>query len=443
MLRGDGGYGATSSAPPVGREDAPVEDRLPVSTGPGEAGAGARAMPGTDVDLADVDLADAELVDVELADAVRERARPGSEAEDAEPVCRICHDDLSASPGHPVTLKCACKGGLRAAHARCALRWFRSRGDAVCEVCNQHTGLSLAREADRARPRAPGARGARRVFSRDARRGGGGEDAADPSASDDDSGDFDTRSDDNTPTWLDRVDADDTRRRSESARDASRRAARALRATRRGALYRFFCGPILASTADPRVAPLGGPDVETGSEASSGTRRGGVRRQSPRRDREVEGGVAICDLAPLLAAVFVSQTLLLLSNAGDADPGGAAPVVTPGLAVALAYMNSGAHLLGIVQMLVLMSVARLSRAKQVAVLWLWAAALGVGAWASFRRFMLPGGVAARGNDAATGEGEGALVACVIVSVSAAVSPALAFWAVCLARACRAGCGEGE
>lgn len=401
-------------------------------------------MPGTDVELADVELADAELVDVvELADAVRERARPGSEAEDAEPVCRICHDDLSASPGHPVTLKCACKGGLRAAHARCALRWFRSRGDAVCEVCNQHTGLSLAREADRARRvRAPGARGARRVFSRDARRGGGGEDAEDPSASDDDSGDFDTRSDDDTPTWLDRVNADDTRRRSESARDASRRAARAP-ATRRGALYRFFCGPILASAEDPRVAPLGGPDVETGSEASSGTRRGGVRRQPPRRDREGEGGVAICDLAPLLAAVFVSQTLLLLSNAGDADPGAAAPVVTPGLAVALAYMNSGAHLLGIVQMLVLMSVARLSRAKQVAVLWLWAAALGVGAWASFRRFMLPGGVAARGNDAATGEGEGALVACVIVSVSAAVSPTLVFWAVCLARACRAGCGEGE
>ena len=157
-------------------------------------------MPGTDVELADVELADAELVDVELADAVRERARPGSEAEDAEPVCRICHDDLSASPGHPVTLKCACKGGLRAAHARCALRWFRSRGDAVCEVCNQHTGLSLAREADRARPRAPGARGARRVFLRDARRGGGGEDAAEPSASDDDSGDFETRSDDDTPT---------------------------------------------------------------------------------------------------------------------------------------------------------------------------------------------------------------------------------------------------
>ena len=401
-------------------------------------------MPGTDVELADVELADAELVDVvELADAVRERARPGSEAEDAEPVCRICHDDLSASPGHPVTLKCACKGGLRAAHARCALRWFRSRGDAVCEVCNQHTGLSLAREADRARRvRAPGARGARRVFSRDARRGGGGEDAADPSASDDDSGDFDTRSDDNTPTWLDRVDADDTRRRSESARDASRRAARAP-ATRRGALYRFFCGPILASAEDPRVAPLGGPDVETGSEASSGTRRGGVRRQPPRRDREGEGGVAICDLAPLLAAVFVSQTLLLLSNAGDADPGGAAPVVTPGLAVALAYMNSGAHLLGVVQLIVLLSVARLSRAKQVAVLWLWAAALGVGAWASFRRFMRPGGVAARGNDAARGEGEGALVACVIVSVSAAVSPTLVFWAVCLARACRAGCGEGE
>ena len=76
-------------------------------------------MPGTDV----------ELTDVELADVVQDRAQP-PDAEDAEPVCRICHDDLSSSPGHPVTLKCACKGALRAAHAQCALRWFRSRGDA-------------------------------------------------------------------------------------------------------------------------------------------------------------------------------------------------------------------------------------------------------------------------------------------------------------------------
>jgi hypothetical protein len=137
MLRGDGGYGAASSARPLRQGQtgslAPFES-LPVSTGPGEAG---RAMPGADV----------ELTDVEAANVVQDRAR-SPEAEVPEPVCRICHDDLSAPPGHPVTLECACKGGLRAAHKRCALRWFRSRGDAVCEVCNRHTGLSLSREDD-------------------------------------------------------------------------------------------------------------------------------------------------------------------------------------------------------------------------------------------------------------------------------------------------------
>ena len=106
--------------------------------------------------------------------------------------------------------------------------------------------------------------------------------------------------------------------------------------------------------------------------------------------------------------------------------------MTPGLAVALAYMNSGAHLLGIVQMLVGLSVTRLGRAAQVTLLWLWALAIGVGSWASFRKFMRP-------DYGRAGEGEGALVACVIVSVSAAFSPTLAFWVVCSARAA-AGCG---
>ena len=398
-------------------------------------------MPGTDVELADVDLADAELVDGELADAVRERARPGSEAEDAEPVCRICHDDLSASPGHPVTLKCACKGGLRAAHARCALRWFRSRGDAVCEVCNQHTGLSLAREADRARrARAPETRGARRVFSRDAG-GGGGEDAADPCL-DEDSGDFDAEPhDDDTPTWLDRVDADDTRRRSESARDASRRPRE--RPRRVAALCTGSFAPNLGLGRGPARRASRRTGRGDWFEASSAARRGGIRRQPPRRDREGEGegGVAICDLAPLLAAVFVSQTLLLLSNAGDADPGGAAPVVTPGLAVALAYMNSGAHLLGVVQLLVFLSVNRLSRAKQVAVLWLWAAParrLGVvpAVHASRRR---RGARERRGDRRRRRRARG-------VRHRERLRGGLAHARVLgrrLARACRAGWGEGE
>ena len=392
-------------------------------------------MPGTDV----------ELTDVELADVVQDRAQP-PDAEDAEPVCRICHDDLSSSPGHPVTLKCACKGALRAAHAQCALRWFRSRGDAVCEICEQHTGLSLSREADGTRrQRARGRRGGHRVFSRDAPRRRDLEDgAAGPLASEtsetdsarEDDASARGGSDEDTTAWRTRADADLTgidaftgrsRRRSERARDASRRAVR--RRASRGEWYRFFCGPVVPSIAEPSARP-DGPDSETGDRAVA---------RGVSRSRRAEGGVAICDLVPLVAAVFVSQTLLLLSRAGDADPDGT--VVTPGLAVALAYMNSGAHLLGIVQMLVGLSVVRLSRATQVAVLWLWAAALGVGSWASFRRFMGPGGGVENEKNAA-GEGEGALVACVIVSVSAAVSPTLAFWVVCLARVV-AGCGEGE
>ena len=390
---------------------------------------------------------DVELTDVELGDVVHRRAQ-SPDAADAEPVCRICHDDLCASPGHPVTLKCACKGALRAAHAQCALRWFRSRGDAVCEICEEHTGLSLSHGVDRMRhQRVRGSRGGRRVFSRDASRRrdpaavpGGEDDAADAPGSENDSAHEDDASarggsDDDTSTWRARADSDATRIdaftrrarwRSERARDAVLRGAR--RRASRAAWYRFFCGAVVPPTGDPGARP-DGPDAETGDRTVA-------REVSLSRERE--GGAAICDLALLLAAVFTSQTLLLLSRAGDADPD--ETVVTPGLAVALAYMNSGAHLLGIVQMLVVLSVARLSRAKQVAVLWLWAAALGVGSWALLRRFMDPGHGGPAGGKGAAGEAKGALEACVIVSVSAAVSPTVAFWVVWLARVV-AGCGE--
>ena len=388
--------------------------------------------------------ADVELTDVEAANVVQDRAR-SPEAEVPEPVCRICHDDLSAPPGHPVTLECACKGGLRAAHKRCALRWFRSRGDAVCEVCNRDTGLSLSREGDGTRrQRAPGTRGGRRVFSRDAPRrrerdpaARRGEDETSADASGDDSAsapDDDSAlggSDDETYSGA----ADDDARTGETAAFARRVRRRSERRNerRRGEWYRFFCGPIIPSTAADSAIP--GSDFRSGSdvERAGSSRRATGRLHRIRRRASEErstGGVSICDLAPLVVAVFVSQTLLLLSRAGDANPDGA--VVTPGLAVALAYMNSGAHLLGIVQMLVGLSVTRLGRAEQVTLLWLWALAMGVGSWASFRKFMRP-------DYGAAGEGEDALVACVIVSVSAAFSPTLAFWVVFLARAV-AGCG---
>lgn len=380
--------------------------------------------------------ADVELTDVEAANVVQDRAR-SPEAEVPEPVCRICHDDLSAPPGHPVTLECACKGGLRAAHKRCALRWFRSRGDAVCEVCNRHTGLSLSREGDGTRrQRAPGTRGGRRVFSRDAPRrrdrdpeARRGEDETSADASGDDSAsapDDDSAlggSDDETYSGA-AADGDVTGETAETVARRVRRRSERRSETRRGEWYRFFCGPIIPSNAihDSNAGSdfRSGSDVETGSSRAHATGRLHRILRHVNEERST-GGVSICDLAPLVAAVFVSQTLLILSRAGDADPHGA--VVTPGLAVALAYMNSGAHLLGIVQMLVGLSVTRLGRAAQVTLLWLWALAIGVGSWASFRKFMRP-------DYGRAGEGEGALVACVIVSVSAAFSPTLAFWVVC-------------
>ena len=72
-------------------------------------------------------------------------------------VCRICLEDLSASPGDAVTLACACHDAFL--HRLCAQRWFALRGDATCEVCNVDTGLVLdPRERRRlARSRVEGA----------------------------------------------------------------------------------------------------------------------------------------------------------------------------------------------------------------------------------------------------------------------------------------------
>lgn len=52
-------------------------------------------------------------------------------AADGEQVCRICLTgaaDSEAGAGTLVQLACACKGGLRHVHARCADEWFAQRG---------------------------------------------------------------------------------------------------------------------------------------------------------------------------------------------------------------------------------------------------------------------------------------------------------------------------
>lgn len=60
----------------------------------------------------------------------------GSE-EGGERVCRICSDDLTPeqfASGEAIRLACQCKGAMERAHRECALKWFKFRGEAACEV---------------------------------------------------------------------------------------------------------------------------------------------------------------------------------------------------------------------------------------------------------------------------------------------------------------------
>lgn len=51
--------------------------------------------------------------------------------------CRMCLGGLADSDEPLCTLRCSCKGGLSAVHRSCADRWFASKGDGVCELCQQ------------------------------------------------------------------------------------------------------------------------------------------------------------------------------------------------------------------------------------------------------------------------------------------------------------------
>ncbi|GMY08867.1 E3 ubiquitin-protein ligase MARCH8-like [Fagus crenata] len=57
----------------------------------------------------------------------------------AETVCRICH----LTSEHPsrtstlIQLGCGCKNELGISHRQCAETWFRSKGNRLCEICNE------------------------------------------------------------------------------------------------------------------------------------------------------------------------------------------------------------------------------------------------------------------------------------------------------------------
>lgn len=64
--------------------------------------------------------------------------------------CRICHLSLG-SGSNVIELGCDCKNDLAVAHFSCAEKWFKIRGNRICEICNStvenvHVELELRQQ---------------------------------------------------------------------------------------------------------------------------------------------------------------------------------------------------------------------------------------------------------------------------------------------------------
>ncbi|PKU77115.1 uncharacterized protein LOC110114195 [Dendrobium catenatum] len=58
--------------------------------------------------------------------------------EESEKDCRICSINLesySRELGIPIALGCSCNGDLAFAHQKCAEKWFKIKGNKICEIC--------------------------------------------------------------------------------------------------------------------------------------------------------------------------------------------------------------------------------------------------------------------------------------------------------------------
>lgn len=53
-----------------------------------------------------------------------------------EAVCRICLIELGNGL-ETFKMECNCKGELALAHQECAIKWFSTKGNRICDVCRQ------------------------------------------------------------------------------------------------------------------------------------------------------------------------------------------------------------------------------------------------------------------------------------------------------------------